>query len=142
MIDRAYEKLMRKNTAQEEEINKLKHLLKFGNINELEILLEDYVAYSKSQLRRIAIEMQFCEYSYNEQLHLKAFLNYLLTVQNELYKFMLADKSEYEIEKEIIKFLNEIKEKDFTESKKKTIISCIHDCRRLLETEIVGNDSK
>lgn len=67
---------------------KLQKFMDYGNISGLQTLIEQFMAYSRTQLKKISIELQMSEYGDSENDILKEFVEYLDHIRQELHSFI------------------------------------------------------
>ena len=67
---------------------KLQRIIEIGNISSLQSLIQQYISYSKLQLKKISVEIKLNEYGLAENTQIKDFINYLDFISDELQKFL------------------------------------------------------
>lgn len=74
------------NTAQKRCI-KYQKIIEMGNISSLDMLIEEYINFSKTKLKKIANEIKLNEYSLENNKEVEYFISYLDFIRNELSNF-------------------------------------------------------
>lgn len=66
---------------------KYQKIIEMGNISSLDVLVEEYINFSKTKLKKIANEIKLNEYSLESNKEVAYFISYLDFVRNELSNF-------------------------------------------------------
>jgi len=83
-----YNNVMRNGQRLMDENLKLQKIIAYGNINTLEMLIEEYTSKSKPMLKRIATEIQLTNYDTDQIKNIYEFIGYLDYVRDELASFV------------------------------------------------------
>lgn len=84
-----YEEDMQRLRQLETRNKKLQKIVDLGNISGLQTLIEQYVLFSRTQLKKISLEMQFSEYGDVESKIIEEFVEYLDHIRSELHNLIL-----------------------------------------------------
>ena len=84
-----YEEDMQRLRQLETRTKKLQKIVDLGNISGLQTLIEQYVLFSRTQLKKISLEMQFSEYGDVESKIIEEFVEYLDHIRSELHNLIL-----------------------------------------------------
>ena len=84
-----YEEDMQRLRQLETRTKKLQKIVDLGNISGLQTLIEQYVLFSRTQLKKISLEMQFSEYGDVESKSIEEFVEYLDHIRSELHNLIL-----------------------------------------------------
>lgn len=80
---------LRKNFKRlQDNYDKLKQLIAFGNINTLDYLIDEYTSKSRSMLKRISVEIQLTNYDSSQIKKISDLIDYLEYVSEELASFI------------------------------------------------------
>jgi hypothetical protein len=79
-----YEQNKKRLQQLETRYRKLKSLINYGNVSNLETLIDQYTTYSRNQLKKIVTELQLNEYEDSDFNQVKEFISFLDAVRTEL----------------------------------------------------------
>lgn len=96
-----YESNKQELNELKERCNKLENIIKYGNITSTKSLIENYIKYSKMQLKKITIGLQLNEYSKSDIIELKDFIHYLNSICDELNNLIYAYHNNFVMPKKI-----------------------------------------
>lgn len=82
------EKLRRELKRVREENCRLKHIISYGNMSMLEILIDQYMDYSRIQLKKIALEIQLTDYEQSGTDKVMDLIEHLESLKEELHKLI------------------------------------------------------
>lgn len=83
-----YDSDMQKLKQLELRCKRLQKFMDYGNMSGLQTLIEQFRAYSRTQLKKISTELQMVEYGDDENDALKEFVEYIDHIRKELYSFV------------------------------------------------------
>ena len=82
------EKLRRELKRVREENCRLKHIISYGNMSMLETLIDQYMDYSRIQLKKIALEIQLTDYEQSGTDKVMELIEHLECLKEELHKLI------------------------------------------------------
>lgn len=82
------EKLRRELKRVREENCRLKHIISYGNMSMLETLIDQYMDYSRIQLKKIALEIQLTDYEQSGTDKVMDLIEHLESLKEELHKLI------------------------------------------------------
>lgn len=82
------EKFRRELKRVREENCRLKHIISYGNMSMLETLIDQYMDYSRIQLKKIAFEIQLTDYEQSGTDKVMELIEHLESLKGELHKLI------------------------------------------------------
>lgn len=82
------EKFRRELKRVREENCRLKHIISYGNMSMLETLIDQYMDYSRIQLKKIAFEIQLTDYEQSGTDKVMELIEHLESLKEELHKLI------------------------------------------------------
>lgn len=82
------EKLRQELKRVREENCRLKHIISYGNMSMLETLIDQYMDYSRIQLKKIALEIQLTDYEQSGTDKVMDLIEHLESLKEELHKLI------------------------------------------------------
>ena len=97
------EKIQKELHKIKEENRKLKHIISYGNISTLSTLIDQYMDYSRTHLRKIATEIQLTDYEKESTEKVMELIEHLDYVKMELHKLIAVSEEGLVIHNENLK---------------------------------------
>ena len=82
------EKIKSELRRTREENRKLKHIISYGNLSTLSTLIDQYMDYSRTHLKKIATEIQLTDYEQDSLDKVMELIGHLEHIEQELYKLI------------------------------------------------------
>lgn len=92
-LKEANDRIQKELRKTQEENQKLKQIISYGNISTLETLIEQYMDYSRIYLKKIAVEIHITDYERGSTEKVLELIEHLEYIENELHQ-MIAMKEE------------------------------------------------